>query len=234
MLFIAFFVSLIPSTLIFLFLRNRILDDQSYKSMCQKALLYGLLSIFPVMLASFLFSLIERFVLANFVDEIPLVFYHTYIVLAFSEELVKYMTLHRLLKKSPQPYTYLSIISCMTLVGLGFGVMEDIPYALSTNAGQMIVRGVTAMHAGYGFIMGCLIVKHMKRTGKRHSILALLIPVILHGTYDCFLSDKLMAVTDLAAIPPVTLALFAVIVLVYMIFFFRKARNDPEYTAFVS
>ena len=230
MLIAAFLISLIPSICIYLFLRNRILDDQIYRSTCGKALIYGFLSVFPVILMSFIFSLLERLLTKDLLGPVAKEFFHAYLVLALSEELGKYFMLQKLLKKVPQPFTPISVITCMTLIGLGFGLFEDIPYALFTSAGQMLVRGVLAMHAGYGYIMGCLTVKHMKRTGKRFSFAALIVPVLLHGTYDCFLSEEVSEVTDLAVFLPVLLAVFGAAVLIHMFVFLRKHRNDPEYT----
>lgn len=102
---------------------------------------------------------------------VPIAIYHNFIVLALAEEIAKYRILKGLLKKNPYPYTWIDITSSMMIVGIGFEITESVAYAFGSNAGMMLTRGLTAMHCGYGFIMGYFIGKGMQTGQKRYTIL---------------------------------------------------------------
>ena len=78
-------------------------------------------------------------------------------------------------------------------VSLGFAIWENISYVLSYGFGTAIVRAVTAIpgHACFGVFMGvfyALAKKYSLRQQKEQctlfSVLAVVIPGLLHGTYD--------------------------------------------------
>ncbi len=124
-----------------------------------------------VLLLSSTFFVIERIMAVLGVGAVPIAIYHNFIVLALAEEIAKYRILKGLLKKNPYPYTWIDITSSMMIVGIGFEITESVAYAFGSNAGMMLTRGLTAMHCGYGFIMGYFIGKGMQTGQKRYTIL---------------------------------------------------------------
>ena len=230
-LIIAFLASLIPAVIIYIWLRDHMFrHDQEYKSFCRRSLLKGMLSTFLVILFSGSLSLLGNAVLFRESRGLLYTAYRTFIVLALAEEAAKYITFRRLLKKSESPYSALDMISSMILVRLGFEILESGVYALTTSPGQMLVRGVTAMHAGYGFIMGYFMAKNRLTGKKSQAVLGFMIPALLHGAYDFGLSDEFAQLGDTTAILSVTLAAFALVTLIWMFLFTRKARMNPVYT----
>ncbi|MBQ6356418.1 MAG: PrsW family intramembrane metalloprotease [Solobacterium sp.] len=230
-LIIAFLASLIPAVIIYIWLRDHMFrHDQEYTSFCRRSLLKGMLSTFLVILFSGTLSLLGNAVLFRESRGLLHTAYRTFIVLALAEEAAKYITFRRLLKKSESPYSALDMISSMILVGLGFEILESGVYALTTSPGQMLVRGVTAMHAGYGFIMGYFMAKNRLTGKKSQAVLGFMIPALLHGAYDFGLSDEFAQLGDTTAILSVTLAAFALVTLIWMFLFTRKARTNPVYT----
>ncbi|MBQ1318253.1 MAG: PrsW family intramembrane metalloprotease [Solobacterium sp.] len=230
-LIIAFLASLIPAAIIYFWLRNHMFrQDQEYKTFCRSSLFKGMLSTFLVILFSGSLSLLGNAVLFRESRGLLYTAYRTFIVLALAEEAAKYITFRKILKKTESPYSALDMISSMVLVALGFEILESGVYALTTSPGQMLVRGVTAMHAGYGFIMGWFMAKSRLTGKKSQAIIGFLIPALLHGAYDFGLSDEFAQLGDATAILSVTLAALALVTLIWMFLFTRKARTNPVYT----
>ena len=227
LLILVFLLSMLPNVLIYLWLKKA-KDDEKYRSICLKALLRGIIfSSLLVLVVSTIFYVFERLFITKLGVVISEVF-HNFIVLAFAEESVKYLMLRGLIKKNPYSYSQLDILSLMMIVGIGFGMIESLIYAFITNAGMMIVRGITAMHCGYGFIMGYFVSKAMKTKKKGYTFLGIFIPFLLHGTYDLCLSEELAKISEYYAFISLALAIFAIITLFIAIIYIRKARKNSE------
>lgn len=227
LLILAFLLSMLPNVLIFLWLRKA-KDDEKYQNICLKGLLRGILfSSLMVLLISTIFYVFERLFITKYGVIISEVF-HNFIVLAFAEEIVKYLTLRGLIKKNSYSYSQLDILSLMMIVGIGFGMIESLIYAFITNAAMMIVRGITAMHCGYGFIMGYFISNAMKTKKKGYTFLGIFIPCLLHGTYDLCLSEELAKISEYYGFISLALAIFAIITLFIAIKYIRKSRKNSE------
>ncbi len=226
MLILIFVLSLLPSYLIYRFLRNRKVEDKEYKRICFSALKRGMfLSVALTMVVSSLFYIVERILVALGASTIAITVYHNFILFALAEELVKYYVLKNILKKNPYPYDSLDIVSLMMIVGMGFGITEAIVYAIGANAGMMLVRGFTAMHCGYGFIMGYYIAKGIETKKKKYTILGIIIPFILHGSYDTCLSEVIWEVNENFMYVSLLLAVVAIITLIVAILYIRKANK---------
>ena len=230
LLVIAFIVSLLPSIGLFLWLRG-IEEDAAFKDICNKGLIQGMLSVLPIVGCSFVFAIIEFSLSRLGVSGVPRAAYHTFIVLALSEELCKCFMLHKLLEKYERAWSWMDYIILMTLVGIGFGLAEDIPYAIGAGPIVMLVRGITCMHGGYGFIMGYFLGKARKTGDKKWFALSVVVPWLLHGAYDFGLSEEFLALQDIAAILSVSLAGFAIVTLIVLIVFFVRHGHDERYLA---
>ncbi len=230
-LILIFILSLVPAVLIYLWLKKRKAEDDDYKKICALALKRGaFLCVALVFLLSSLFYITEKLMVMAGVENVIVEVYHNYITLAFAEELMKYMALRGLIKKNPYSYSWLNITSLMMIIGIGFELSESVAYALGSNAGMMLTRGITAMHCGYGFIMGYFVGKGMKTRQRKYTLFGFIIPFLLHGTYDCCLSDLLAKISGNFAYVSLSLAVVAIITLVFAIIHIRKAANKTEYT----
>lgn len=230
LLVVAFIASLLPAIGLFLWLRGYE-EDAEFKGICNRGLLQGVLTIFPVVGCSLVFALIEFGLSRLGLSGIPKTAYHNFIVLALSEELCKCFMFHRLLAKYQRAWSWADYVILMTLVGIGFGLAEDIPYAIGAGPIVMLVRGVTCMHGGYGFIMGYFLGKSKKTGDKKWFALGVLLPWLLHGAYDFGLSEEFATLGDLTPFLSVSLAAFAVVTLVILIIFFFKHKNDEQFRA---
>ena len=223
----ALIISFIPSLLMFLFLRNNRKDDQEYRKNCTSLLGKGLL----ISLLIFLFDLVIKILWGLtgigekniWIDRL----FTCFIVNATIEELCKFLVARKYIREDLTKTSRLDIISFLTIAAISFGLLEDIVYIFSTNIGQIIVRGILMGHVPYELLMGLLYSKSVAEKRPVYKVLAFLIPIILHGSYNFLLSEGL---PDWTAYVVVTEVILETVFMIYMIFFMKKKRNDPAYT----
>jgi RsiW-degrading membrane proteinase PrsW (M82 family) len=232
LIILALLASFIPSLILFFWLMKSN-PDLDHQKRCRSALLGGVLACLPVVLASFIFNVVEAFLLGNTVPPIVKDLFHNFIVLAFAEELVKYFITRRTINKHPGTISWIDVMSYAAIVGIGFSLLESVVYAFSTNIIQIIVRGVTAGHGVYGLLMGYYLGKAFKTGDKSNYVYALLFPTLLHGSYDFSLSESLAAVSDLTVFIPFIIIAITLVVGIVLIVRIVKARknNDQNYLA---
>ena len=218
-------ISLIPSFFFVFWLRKLKKEDPVYSGLCTRAFVSGIVCSIIVILVSLIFQIIENILKIR--DNYPVAgeIFHNFIVLAFSEELVKFLTMKHIMKKREYAYNQLVIAALMMLVGLGFGVLEDIPYMFGASPVMILIRGLTIMHGGYGFIMGWFYGKAVETGKKGYAAAGFAIPLFLHGLYDTCLSEKLNAINDNIGVVSLALAVFAVVTVVLAIVYFSKRRE---------
>lgn len=231
MILIFFVISLLPSFALYFLMRGLKGGDGAYRKLCRSALLAGVTCAVPIVFTS-MFLNIWEVLLGRVLGEDPVLrtVFHNFITLALAEEGVKCLTLFRFIKNKTYDYSWLDLVCVMTLIGLGFGLLEDIPYAIGAGAGVMLVRGGLVMHGGYGFIMGYFMGRARKTGKKVWTAVGFLLPWLLHGAYDCCLSDTLNAVNEDIGIISVLLAGGAFITAIVCIIFILRARKKTLYT----
>ena len=220
LLSILFFVlSIVPSVLIFIWLRNRQKDHILYRKKCTYSFVSGLISVLPIILLSAILYILIRVLNAVLLKDINVLVYqaiYKFIVLAFAEEITKFFAFRfvlkrNVLKRNPYAYSWADIVAFMVIIGTGFGLIEDIPYAIGASPIIMLVRGFTMGHVGYGFIMGWFYGKRLHTGKKRYGAIAILLPWLIHGLYDFSLTPELLEVNDNLAIIGVSLALLDIV-----------------------
>lgn len=224
-----FLLSIVPTVLIFVWLRNRKKEDPEYKKCADSALIRGLISVFPVIGVSAVFYIILRLTRLQDTNVILYNGFYKIIVLAFAEELVKFFAFRFMLKKKSYEYTWADITALMTIIGLGFGLIEDIPYAIGATPIVMLVRGFTMGHIGYGFIMGWYYGKRLYTDKKVYGVIAFLLPWLLHGLYDFSLTPEFIAINEGFMLIALALAVLDIVLLVLMFLFFIRARKKERY-----
>ena len=127
-------------------------------------------------------------------DNLGLLLIYVFIVVAFSEELVKLATLlvfpyHRPFFNEPFDGIVYAVV-----VGMGFATVENIIYAYQFGIDTVLVRAFTAVpaHAVFGIIMGYFIGLSKFNTAKKWQLMALgfAIAVGIHGLYDFFIVQR--------------------------------------------
>lgn len=117
-----------------------------------------------------------------------------YIIVGLSEELMKYLAL--VFFAYPRKFFNEPIdgIIYSVMIGMGFAIFENILYANHFGIGTILVRAFTAVpaHAVFAIFMGFFIgkAKFNSATRIKNFILALVIPVLIHGTYDLFILQQ--------------------------------------------
>ncbi|MBQ6125542.1 MAG: PrsW family intramembrane metalloprotease [Erysipelotrichaceae bacterium] len=218
--------SFIPSVLLFLFLRKN-KDDEDYRKTCDKLLWQGVLIALGVTLLDAAIVLLWSLTGLGGKNRIVDLLFKTFVVNATAEETVKFLYGRKYVRKDLAKVSRLDVITYMAIAAMGFGLFEDILYMFQTNIGQILVRGFLMGHVGYGMMMGRLYGKGMKEDKMIYKVLALLIPILMHGLYNFSLGEGL---PDAFAFVVVTETFITTVFLIYMIFFIRKKRNDPEFT----
>ena len=135
-------VSFVPSVSLFLWLRNRLKKEETYKMLCTRTLLQGAKCMLPILLLSGCSYFILRVTGLYHTNSLLYQTLYTFIVLALMEEAAKYWGFQRILKKTDYAYFWLDTAVLMTIIGLGFGMLESVVYAIGSNVPEVLVRGI--------------------------------------------------------------------------------------------
>ena len=154
-------------------------------------------------------------------------------VVAVSEEVAKYVLLKKRTWYDNEFNCQFDGIVYATAVSLGFALWENISYVTMYGFSTALVRAITAVpgHACFGVFMGIFygLAKSNDYIGrdaqaKTYSVLSVVVPVLLHGTYDYIAT---ISTDDLSW-------LFIVFVLVLFITSYilvgKMAKNDKYMT----
>ncbi len=225
-----FILGNIPAVILYSWIKKKG-RDAAFEGICRNAFVKGLLSAFPILLASFLFTIVEGLIGLKKLD--PLVYraIHTFITIAFAEEIVKFLVFKHVIKNNSYEYSWFDLTVLMTLVGLGFGAIENLAIAVDANPIVMIIRSIEMGHAGYGFITGWFYGKGKKYGNKALQYAGFILSWLLHGLYDFGLSKELEEFNDNLVFIPILLVLVSFICIILIIRFVKKRNRDEEYTA---
>ena len=155
---------------------------------------FGALSCVPAALAEMaLSSVIRLFGIPE--DSYLGAFLEAFVVAALCEEVCKFYFLNRRTWNHPAfDYQFDGIVYAVT-VSLGFAALENVQYVLQYGLGTGLLRAVTSVpgHAIFGVFMGYYYgyakLAYYEGDAAREAhfrTLAVLVPMLLHGTYDFF------------------------------------------------
>ena len=226
---LGYLLSLATAAALFYWLRSLRKDD-AYRKLCNKALQKGAVCSFVIIAVSGALSVALR--LTGLREVNPLLYraLHTFVVLALAEEAVKFLTSRRVLTKTAYPFSWMDVALVMTLVGVGFGVMENIAVAVGSNMMVMLIRAICIAHGSYGFLTGYFYGKGMKTGKNSYKVIGFVLTWLLHGLYDFSLSEEFIALNEKLVIVAVALVAIDIVLEVIMIVFFAKARKNELYT----
>ena len=159
------------------------------------------------------------------------------LVVAPAEELGKYIILRTFTWKNRHfNYSYDAIVYAV-FVSLGFAALENIGYVFSNGILTALMRMFTAVpgHACYGVFMGYFYskAKYAALTNKKgkcimFKLLAMFVPIILHGIYDAILlagsASGELVFTGVSFL--VWLGFVIALFVVSIIFIVRSSRHD--------
>ena len=227
LLILAFIVSLVPAFFFYRWLKKQPDMEDGYAGYCRKALIAGFVAVVPVVLGSLTLHVLGN--LLHFKEQDPILYrvYWTFLVLALVEEAVKFLMMRRVIRD--RACSWLEITIFMALVGLGFEIVEAIPYAIGANPITMFVRGATLMHMTYGFVTGYFYGRARHEKDNVYAVCGFLLVWLMHGLYDFTLSDEVLDINEAIAAVPLALAAFSVVLVFLFIRFVKKARQEDRY-----
>lgn len=141
----------------------------------------ALLAYVSIFLTIYVFnSVISIFIPDTFMTiggPLALIYYIFYA--GISEESSKFIA-----TKLSKPKTKSQIIISSILIALLFGIIENYAYYAKDISTQSIFIRFFDMHILFGAIMGYLLVLGEEKNNKSFRVLALIIPIIIHGIWD--------------------------------------------------
>lgn len=164
------------------------------KKLLQKLFFSGFLSAFLVIAVS-LVGLIFFPTFTNVENaSIIKMFLYSFIFISLTEEFCKWIMIYKISYNNKEFDQLYDIILYSVFVGLGFACFENFLYVLGNESGLWIAifRGITAIpaHACFQTFMGYYLTLSKfddQKKKKKYLYLSLIIPILLHGTYDFLL-----------------------------------------------
>ena len=196
----------------------------------------GAAAILPALLAELLGGAILGWVLPNAETDPGQYFLYqlleNFLVVALAEEGFKYLALKLRTWRSPHFNCQYDAVVYAVFVSLGFALLENIFYVINGGISTALLRAVLSVpgHACFGVFMGVFygVAKRASIYGdelrsRRWRFLGILVPVLLHGTYDFLASaDNILA----------TLVFLAFVIGMFVISFLqikKSAARDTFY-----
>lgn len=143
---------------------------------CAIAMLLGAI---PCFFLAFFFQILTGVYIGKIgIDPTVVVLIVNFLIVALSEELLKYIAGTIISKNRCK--SRINYITVFAAVGTGFDIMES--SMQMTDVLSVIVRCVLAIHISLQIVMGAFYSKDKK-------ILALVVPILIHGVYDYGLSS---------------------------------------------
>lgn len=152
----------------------------------------------------------------------------SFVVVAFFEEVFKFLTLVLFPYFRPFFNEPLDGIIYAVMISMGFATLENVLYALQFSIATTALRGLTAVpaHAVFATMMGYFVGKAKFKTARKTQLRFLLtglgIAVLVHGLYDFFIIQEFYD----------WLIILAVVTLFISIFFavrmFKEEQKESE------
>ena len=151
----------------------------------------GVASAFLALIEEVVLEFVLNMVLAEGTLLYEIILY--YIVVALSEESSKYLLMKRKTWKNPEFDCRFDGVIYAVFTSLGFALLENIFYVFDQGFETALIRAFTAIpgHACFGIFMGIFyaIAKEYDYMGNKsqsslYRKLSVLVPALIHGTYD--------------------------------------------------
>ena len=211
-------------------MRNLRKEEPEYRRYCNRLLIRGVLCSIGVAVLAFAVNIIWNFLGSGHHMPLLKAAFRTFVVAAFIEEFVKYLSANKTIKKYHDKINWLDCIAFVAIVGIGFQRIETVVCLLESNFIQILVRGFTMGHPSYGMLMGYFIGK-ASYTGKRSlKNTAFVLPFLLHGLYDFSLAEEFQALNDNLVFVPFIIVILELVILIRILFLIKKERHGTKYT----
>ena len=167
--------------------------DKEPKSLLGKVFVFGSLSVIPILFLELYF---KNYFPTDDNSDLVRLFASTFMAVALIEEMAKWLVVYFGVYNNKEfNHPYDAIVYCV-YASLGFALVENILYVISTNFYVGILRGVLTVpsHACDAIIMGYFLANSKKEQyrsnqnmSNRFMALSILIPITVHAVYDYLL-----------------------------------------------
>jgi protease PrsW len=218
-------ISLAPVLVILIYIYKRDKYEKEPIGLLLLSLLLGGIIVIPILYVEIgLSNIWDNYFYNN--PHLTYAAYSSFVVAAFTEELFKLIAFFIIIWRNKNFNEYFDGIIYAVYISLGFAAIENVMYVLQNGWGTGLLRAFTAVpaHALFGISMGFFLAKakfspYSKLT---NIILALLVPILLHGTYNFILFSNE---------PLLLLGFIPIMVLMYIIGF-KKMKSHSESSVF--
>ena len=221
-------IALLPAVLLTIYIYKKDRVEREPVRLIIKLLVLGAVSCIPASaLELAITNVIEA---ADIQNPYFAAFLEAFVVAALCEELMKRFFLRRATwNNAAFDFQFDAIVYGVT-VSLGFAALENVLYVMQSGFETGLLRAVTSVpgHAIFGVFMGYFYgyAKLSEAQGRasesrEYMALSLLVPILLHGTYD-FIAFS-MQISELWLLP-----FFAYVALLYVIGLRRVNRSAKE------
>lgn len=232
-----FALALIPSIILLIYIYKKDAREKEPFRLLLKCFIFGIIIIIPVLILEELLTEVSESIAVP--GSVLGAVLDGFLVAAFSEELFKYFAVRIASWKSKEFNCTFDGIVYAVYVSLGFATFENVLYVLDGGIGTAVMRMFTAVpgHACDAVFMGYYYSKAKKASIDQdkaavtnNTIKALIIPMLLHGLYDCLISfdDEVAG----EAVGTIGILAWFVFVIVEFIFAFKvvnKASKNDTY-----
>ncbi|GGA61137.1 glutamic-type intramembrane protease PrsW [Ornithinibacillus halotolerans] len=162
----------------FIYLKDRITEPIP---LIMRTFVFGCLLVFPIMFIQYAFIS----------DEIGNAFVQSFFVVAFLEEFFKWFIFMYVIYQHTEFDAHYDGIVYAVAISLGFATVENILYLFVNGIEYALSRAIfpVSSHALFGVIMGYYFGKAKMNANHRirSIVLALILPIVLHGIYNFIL-----------------------------------------------
>lgn len=222
-------IAIIPGLVIIIYIYSKDKVEKEPIGLILKLILYGSLCCFVAGTAE---QIISNYVPSFPVGSLGEAATEAFLVAGFCEELTKYLALRIGSWRHPAFNYHFDGIVYGVSVAVGFALLENLMYVSQYGLTTAIARAFTAvpLHAMCGIVMGILY-SYSKKASKRgnhlislfFSMLAWILPMIIHGIYDTLAMLRTQATSIL-------LIIFVVILFVTLLKKVNKMSDMDQYS----
>ena len=166
-------MALVPAIVLIGYIKGKNRTEEKSTILLAKLFVGGIISTLPAIV----FEYFGEMLLERKYDQLTTAYnaISAFLIVALIEELVKFVVLYIFTWSSMEfNYVYDGIIFAV-LSSLGFASFENIMYVTMGGAGVAVTRAILSVPG------------HAKKKSHLKFVLALLVPILLHGTYDFLL-----------------------------------------------
>ena len=183
--------AVIPAIVLLRFVYKEDRLDKESPGLLLSLVLFGIIATFAALVSEQIGEAVLALIVPENTTAYNAILY--FVVVALTEEGYKYLLLKKRTWWSSEFNCQFDGVVYAVFVSLGFALWENISYVLMYGLGTAAVRAVTAVpgHACFGVFMGAFygLAKRYDNFGdewrsRRCRRFAVLVPVLLHGTYD--------------------------------------------------